>query len=58
LVLWQLTPPKNIFQNADFVDFAKQNQQNRRSGNIILLPSAAEFRILFGHPHIFLEVAP
>jgi hypothetical protein len=28
VILWRM---HNIFQNADFVDFASQNQQNQRS---------------------------
>jgi len=40
-VLWRLTPPKNIFQDADFDGFAKQNHQNQRLEKSISPPKAA-----------------
>ncbi len=42
--IWRLAPPMNkIFLNADFIDFAKQNQLNQRLKNSIPLPKAAEY---------------
>jgi hypothetical protein len=48
-ILWRRKPPKNIFLDADFVAFAKQNEMNKIGilKNFILLPKAAKYFLAY-----------